>query len=85
MSHWIVKNIQLNKQFLHYYVIYHGMAMPKQMEFFKKLHNSFHHVNLNCTMNYLLQHYFKTLRKIQLLIDHMKIHFQEIMILHIYL
>jgi hypothetical protein len=31
--HWIAKNIQLNKQFLHYYVIYHGMAIPKQMEF----------------------------------------------------
>jgi hypothetical protein len=31
---WIVKDIQLNKQFLHY-VIYHGMAMLKQMELIK--------------------------------------------------
>jgi hypothetical protein len=53
---------------MHFYVIYHGTTMTKQMENQRKLHNFFLLVNLNCNMSYLPQHNFRTLRKIQLLI-----------------
>ncbi len=58
--------------------------MIKQVENQNKLHNFFFLVNLNYTMNYLLQQCFKTFRKIQLFIGDMKICFQEIMIPHFY-
>jgi len=53
MFHWIFKNIQLNKQFMHCCVICHGTTMTKEVEYQSELHNFFL-VNLNCTMNYLL-------------------------------
>jgi hypothetical protein len=38
---WIFKNIELNKQFMHCCVIYHGTTMTKQVEYQSKLHNCF--------------------------------------------
>jgi hypothetical protein len=59
--------------------------MIKQMENQSKLHNLFHRINLNYIMSYLLQHCSKTFRKMQLIIGHMKIHFEKLMVPYFYL
>ncbi len=58
--HGIIKNIQLHKQLLHCYIFYLGVAMTKQMKNQSKFDNFFLLVNLNYTMNDMLQHCFKT-------------------------
>jgi hypothetical protein len=61
---------------MHFFVIYHGMTMTKQVENQRKLHKFFFLVNLNYNMSYLPQHSFRTLRKIQLLIGHKRFFFR---------
>jgi hypothetical protein len=51
--------------------------MIEQMKNQSKLHEFFFLVNLNYTMNHLLQHCFKTFGKIQLLIGNMNVVFQK--------
>ncbi len=58
--HGIIKNIQLHKQLLHCYIFYLGVAMTKQMKNQSKFDKFFLLVNLNYTMNDVLQHCFKT-------------------------
>jgi hypothetical protein len=49
----------------------------EQMKNQSKLHKFFFLVNLNYTMNHLLQHCFKTFGKIQLLIGNMNVVFPK--------
>jgi hypothetical protein len=59
--------------------------MIKQVENERKLQILFLPINLNYIMSYLLQHCSKTFRKMQLIIGHMKIHFQKLVVPCFYL
>jgi hypothetical protein len=78
MFHGNVKTIQLYKQFFHCHVSCHGVAMIKQMKNQSELNNFFLLLNLIYTMNDLLQHYFRNLSKMELLIGNMDVVLQEI-------
>jgi len=78
MFRGIVKTIQLYKQLFHCHVSCHGVAMIKQMKNQSELNYFFLFLNLIYTMIDLLQHYYKSLSKMELFIGNMNVVLQEI-------